>query len=161
MEPQAEGARADAPRGKGAPFWLSLGLIVVGAVYVLVFESDALSWAFSHGSLAPIAITVGLPACAYLIWRPPGERHELIRLWSIALFVFLVFAANRATIDAHTLRYENCWKIRGTSSGGIFECAPGKSQPPGWRPSENDNGRYCEQISTSSSGGSIWRCQTY
>ena len=149
-----------------------VGAVAVGA-YLFGFRDPAwYDWVSSWRALFPLSVLV-------LIVAVPGIRRLLegrsrsptLAVWAIFATVFLAVAAVRAGGDAYHYQHSNCWTIQESGhpdrAGGLIEiigCTPNGGTPitgGGWNPAtESGSSRICDQIDTSSSGGTIWRCET-
>jgi hypothetical protein len=68
-----------------------------------------------------------------------------------------------ALADAGDYHHHNCWQIRESGDVTVWECTPEGGTPAQWNAwdqvTETGSSRTCDQIDTSSSGGTIWRCE--
>lgn len=164
----------------GEPWWkraraslwhgLNIAAAAALAVYVCVFRDPAwYEWFSSHRMLFSFAL-VGLVGAVPLISLLRRRGHEDLAVWAIAATVVVALAAGRASADASDYQHSNCWTIRESGDpdeGGlveIMECTPDGGEPiqgSGWSSvTESGSSRSCEHIDTSSSGGTIWRCES-
>jgi hypothetical protein len=136
-------------------------LAVVAAATAILFLRPVYDWLLqSSYFLLVAAVLAGVPALAYVTHRV-WERGSAWGAWLAAACVVTAFWLSLAVLDARALNHHNCWAVPGRTD--VWACAPG-SEPeqyaPGydeWTDTESP-GRYCDQLSESSTGATVWRC---
>jgi hypothetical protein len=114
---------------------------------------DGADGAHGLGARALIALVGAVP----LIARLRKAHMPTVAVCAIFATVLVALAAGRAGGDAFIYQHSNCWTISKSGDadrGGlveIIECTPD---------GESGSSRLCEQLRTSSSHGTVWRCET-
>lgn len=159
---------AASPLDRGEPTWydrnetaLHIGAaVVIGAA---LLWAGFYEWFLGRGFLSLLAFVVGLPVLVFLAHVRAESDEPIAAVWATAGAVLLFSVAIQAFADARAHLFSNCWAIQEPGSRGvsIWECAPGRSKPVEWGPGSEGDGsaRLCRHIDTSSSGGTIWRCE--
>lgn len=149
-------------------FWLDLG------IYRWLLGADIIGLAIIFGGLALAIVYVVLlgkaPADRWSYrssWIPSGQLgRSVATVWSWAVIVFLAGVLIRSYADAGQYNLHNCWSIRAeekdSTTVSILECVPGSEPVQGssyspW--SESGGYQFCDRLRTTSSGGTIWRCE--
>jgi MFS family permease len=153
-------ARIDAERRQA--LWLRANVVAAVALGIAAFfVFNVYPRLVSNGFLAAVLFFIGLPAAAYFTLQFSNQR-PVLATWTAFTAAALLIVGARAIGDANELRYDNCWQIRESGDTSIWECTPRGGNPRQWLNigEEGGSSRSCDQIDESSSGGTIWRCES-
>jgi hypothetical protein len=135
--------------------------VAVIALFVLAWD-DFYLWILGRPTWL-VLLGLGV-AIVYIYNEDLYDAHKApaLSVWIVAGAVVLALISVRALADASDYHHANCWKIEGTKDR--WECVPGsepRQNPPGYSQFTDTEtpGRFCEHISTTSSGGTIWDCE--
>lgn len=144
--------------------WLSYALMVGALVSLVVFDVGVYQRFLETGMLGTLAFAIGMPALAYYALK---TKNELLQAWAAFGALLLLLLGVAAIGDAAQYQGHNCWAINSAERGGetrqVLECAPGSEPQQGStfnRYSETGSYRYCDYLRRTSSGGTIWRCES-
>ena len=148
--------------------WWWINVAAAAAIFVLLafFVDIGLYLTFVQLDwLGAMGFFVAVPLLAW--WIYTNRNRDGVRLvWATFAAVVLLGLGTAAIMDANRFQYHNCWRLneqnRDSARFVTWECVP-KSEPVQgeWFSEERGDGSYasCEHIDTSSSGGTIWRCE--
>lgn len=126
-------------------------------------------YGFFTDALGVLVLVAGLPVAIVYVMRFWGREAKQLNaqgVWATFAIVMLLGVAGTALGDAGDFRQHNCWLIQGADDEdgvSVWECVPGHGSPREWSGSNPDgegSSRFCDQINTSSSRGTVWRCET-
>lgn len=138
---KVEGVRV--MRVKRVLTFLGMGLVAAGLVYW-----DAYGFLLRTRESA-LLFLIALPIAAWIAFRKGSHTPENERLWAGFAAAALLVIGGLAIDEAAMKRHHNCWTFEDGTVVDVVECVPGST--PFYD--------VCNQVNTSSSGGTVWNCR--
>jgi hypothetical protein len=141
------------------------GVGVAVVAVAITSAPGAYEFVLARPLVALFGVGLGVPVLGYVAFRAHSEQDWVKMLLAGCVAGIFLWVGARATSDAISYRFADCWVVSSTDSSTVEECAPDRGEPSQSAGqadtpfAEGTEGRYCAQTGTRQGGVTVWRCE--